>query len=46
MGTGHHAAVLAGVERGDSITVVGDGAVGLCGVAPSQPQVLTAATGT
>jgi threonine dehydrogenase-like Zn-dependent dehydrogenase len=32
MGTGHHAAVIAGVKRGDSVAVVGDGAVGLCGV--------------
>jgi hypothetical protein len=32
MGTGEHAAVCAGVEAGDSVAVVGDGAVGLCGV--------------
>lgn len=32
MGTGHHAAVLAGVTAGNSAAVVGDGAVGLCGV--------------
>ena len=32
MGTGHHAAVVAGVKPGDSVGVVGDGAVGLCGV--------------
>src|SRR3954469_6081051 len=32
MGTGHHAAVVAGVKAGDSVAVVGDGAVGLCGV--------------
>jgi threonine dehydrogenase-like Zn-dependent dehydrogenase len=32
MGTGHHAAVVAGVKPGDSVAVVGDGAVGLCGV--------------
>src|SRR5918911_1762860 len=32
MGTGHHAAVVAGVEPGHSVAVVGDGAVGLCGV--------------
>jgi alcohol dehydrogenase len=32
MGTGHHAAVSAGVETGDTCVVVGDGAVGLCGV--------------
>ena len=32
MGTGHHAAVVARVGRGTSVAVVGDGAVGLCGV--------------
>jgi threonine dehydrogenase-like Zn-dependent dehydrogenase len=32
MGTGHHGAVTAGVGRGDSVLVVGDGAVGLCAV--------------
>ena len=32
MGTGHHAAVSAGVEAGATCVVVGDGAVGLCGV--------------
>jgi threonine dehydrogenase-like Zn-dependent dehydrogenase len=32
MGTGHHAAVIAKVARGKSVAVVGDGAVGLCGV--------------
>src|SRR5437870_9937291 len=32
MGTGHHAAVVAEVGPGKSIAVVGDGAVGLCGV--------------
>jgi threonine dehydrogenase-like Zn-dependent dehydrogenase len=32
MGTGHHAAVAARVKPGDSVAVVGDGAVGLCGV--------------
>jgi threonine dehydrogenase-like Zn-dependent dehydrogenase len=32
MGTGHHAAVTARVGRGKSVAVVGDGAVGLCGV--------------
>lgn len=30
--TGHHAAVSAGVRAGDTVTVVGDGAVGLSGV--------------
>jgi hypothetical protein len=32
MGTGHHAAVVAKVAPGQSVAVVGDGAVGLCGV--------------
>jgi hypothetical protein len=32
LGTGHHAAVVAGVTPGRSVAVVGDGAVGLCGV--------------
>lgn len=32
MGTGHHAAVSAGVKRGDTVAVVGDGAVGLCAI--------------
>jgi len=32
MGTGHHAAVAAKVSPGKSVAVVGDGAVGLCGV--------------
>jgi len=32
MGTGHHAAVVAEVRPGKSVAVVGDGAVGLCGV--------------
>jgi len=32
MGTGHHAAVSAGVGTGDTCVVVGDGAVGLCAV--------------
>ena len=32
MGTGHHAAVTANVRPGGSVAVVGDGAVGLCGV--------------
>jgi len=32
MGTGHHAAVSAGVGESDTCVVVGDGAVGLCGV--------------
>jgi threonine dehydrogenase-like Zn-dependent dehydrogenase len=32
MGTGHHAAVTAGVAPGKTVAVVGDGAVGLCAV--------------
>src|SRR5438045_5498440 len=32
MGTGHHAAVDAKVGPGKKVAVVGDGAVGLCGV--------------
>jgi hypothetical protein len=32
MGTGYHAAVCAQVKRGSTVAVVGDGAVGLCGV--------------
>ena len=32
MGTGHHAAVIAKVGPGKNVAVVGDGAVGLCGV--------------
>ncbi|MFJ1895793.1 MULTISPECIES: zinc-dependent alcohol dehydrogenase family protein [unclassified Streptomyces] len=32
LGTGHHAAVGAGVKPGSTVAVVGDGAVGLCGV--------------
>ena len=32
MSTGHHAAVSAGVKRGDTVAVVGDGAVGLSAV--------------
>jgi hypothetical protein len=32
MGTGHHAAVTAKVAPGKTVAVVGDGAVGLCGV--------------
>lgn len=31
-GTGHHAAVKAGVKPGDTVTVIGDGAVGLLAV--------------
>lgn len=32
MGTGHHAAVAARVGPGKTVAIVGDGAVGLCGV--------------
>src|SRR6476659_2990454 len=32
LGTGHHAAVTAQVGEGGTVAVVGDGAVGLCGV--------------
>jgi threonine dehydrogenase-like Zn-dependent dehydrogenase len=32
MGTGHHAAVTARVRPGGTVAVVGDGAVGVCGV--------------
>lgn len=32
MGTGHHAAVVARVGKGRKVAVIGDGAVGLCGV--------------
>ena len=32
MATGYHAAVSADVQAGDTVAVVGDGAVGLCGV--------------
>lgn len=36
MGTGHHAAVSAGVGPGRTVVVVGDGAVGLCAVLASR----------
>ncbi|TFD07475.1 zinc-dependent alcohol dehydrogenase family protein [Cryobacterium sp. TMT1-66-1] len=36
MGTGHHAAVSAGVEPGSTVVVVGDGAVGLCAILASK----------
>lgn len=32
MGTGHHATVVARVRQGGTVAVIGDGAVGLCGV--------------
>jgi threonine dehydrogenase-like Zn-dependent dehydrogenase len=34
--TGHHAAVSAGVKKGSTVAVSGDGAVGLCAVAASK----------
>lgn len=36
MSTGHHAALSAGVGPGKTVAVVGDGAVGLCGVLASK----------
>ncbi|HXY44544.1 MAG TPA: zinc-dependent alcohol dehydrogenase family protein [Acidimicrobiales bacterium] len=36
MATGHHAAVSAGVKPGDTVAIVGDGAVGLCAVLASR----------
>ena len=36
LGTGHHAATSAGVSEGSTVTVVGDGAVGLCAVLASR----------
>ncbi len=36
LSTGHHAAAVAGVKKGDTVTVVGDGAVGLCAVLASR----------
>ena len=36
MSTGHHAAAVAGVKEGDTVAVVGDGAVGLCAVLASR----------
>jgi alcohol dehydrogenase len=36
MPTGYHAAVMAGVRPGDTVAVVGDGAVGLCAVLSAQ----------
>ncbi|HXZ62149.1 MAG TPA: zinc-dependent alcohol dehydrogenase family protein [Acidimicrobiales bacterium] len=36
MATGHHAAVSARVKPGDTVAVVGDGAVGLCAVLASR----------
>lgn len=36
MATGYHAARVANVQAGDTVVVVGDGAVGLCGVIAAQ----------
>ena len=36
MSTGHRAAVCAGVKKGGTVAVVGDGAVGLCAVLASR----------
>jgi threonine dehydrogenase-like Zn-dependent dehydrogenase len=36
MGTGHHVAMKAGVKAGSIVVVIGDGAVGLCGVIASK----------
>jgi threonine dehydrogenase-like Zn-dependent dehydrogenase len=36
MGTGHHAAVSAGVAKDSIVAIVGDGAVGLCAVLASK----------
>ncbi len=36
MGTGHHAALAAKVGPGKTVAVIGDGAVGLCGVIASR----------
>jgi threonine dehydrogenase-like Zn-dependent dehydrogenase len=36
MGTGHHAAVAAKIGPGKTVAIVGDGAVGLCGVIASK----------
>jgi threonine dehydrogenase-like Zn-dependent dehydrogenase len=36
MSTGHHAAAVAGVKEGDTVAVVGDGAVGLSAVLASR----------
>ncbi|WP_371534941.1 alcohol dehydrogenase catalytic domain-containing protein [Streptomyces sp. NBC_00466] len=36
MTTGHHGAVTAGVATGDTVLVIGDGAVGLCAVAAAE----------
>jgi threonine dehydrogenase-like Zn-dependent dehydrogenase len=36
MSTGHHAALSAGVKKGDTVAVIGDGAVGLCAVLASR----------
>ncbi|OYO08766.1 IMP dehydrogenase [Enemella evansiae] len=38
LGTGWHAAKMAGVAPGQTVAVIGDGAVGLCGVLAAQQQ--------
>lgn len=50
MGTGHHAALTAPVRRGGKAAVIGDGAVGLCGVIAAKrigaEQIIALACGT
>lgn len=38
MSTGWHAALMAGVRPGSTVAIVGDGAVGLCGVIAAKQQ--------
>jgi threonine dehydrogenase-like Zn-dependent dehydrogenase len=40
MGTGHHAAISAKVGPGKTVAVVGDGAVGLCGVIAAKQIII------
>jgi threonine dehydrogenase-like Zn-dependent dehydrogenase len=40
MGTGHHGVVTAGTRPGGTVVVIGDGAVGLCGVLSAAKVVL------
>lgn len=44
MSTGHHAAVSAGVQKGKTAAVVGDGAVGLCGVLAATSTLIVPAS--
>lgn len=44
MGTGHYAAVVAKVSPGKSVAVVGDGAVGLCGVIAARRRPILRST--